>query len=124
LVLLHRKRRGRRPERDTPADVTSGARFGAGQAPGPRRPVHGADRVARFFAATAAGTTVRLVEAGGGPAAPTLLDGVPYAVLVLDLAPDDQRGTVIRVVADPAEPIGVLGRTPGFSGADSDPHSM
>jgi RNA polymerase sigma-70 factor (ECF subfamily) len=92
-------------------DVTLWA-DGGGRAPGPRRPLHGADRVARFFAATAAkippGTTVRAVEANGGPAALTLLDGVPYAVFLLDLAPDDHRVTTIRVVANPAKLTGVL----------------
>jgi RNA polymerase sigma-70 factor (ECF subfamily) len=85
---------------------------GGGRAPSPRRPVHGADRVARFFAATSekipAGTTVRTVEANGGPAALTLLDGVPYAVFLLDLAPEDHRVTAIRVVANPAKLTGVL----------------
>ena len=92
-------------------DVTLWA-DGGGRAPGPRRPLHGATRVARFFAATAArippGTTVRPVEANGGPAALTLLDGVPYAVFVLDLAPGDHRVTAIRVIANPAKLTGVL----------------
>jgi RNA polymerase sigma-70 factor (ECF subfamily) len=92
-------------------DVTLWA-DGGGRAPAPRRPLHGADQVARFFAATAAkippGTTVRAIEANGGPAALTLLDGVPYAVFVLDLAQDDHRVTAIRVVANPAKLTGVL----------------
>lgn len=83
-----------------------------GRAPGPRRPLHGADQVARFFAATAgkipAGTTVRTVEANGGPAALMLLDDVPYAVFLLDLAPEGHRVTAIRVVANPAKLTGVL----------------
>jgi RNA polymerase sigma-70 factor (ECF subfamily) len=83
---------------------------GGGRAPGPRRPVHGADRVARLFAATSrgipAGTTTRLVQVNGDPAAVALLDGVPYAVFVLELTPDD-RVTSIRVIANPAKLTGV-----------------
>jgi RNA polymerase sigma-70 factor (ECF subfamily) len=83
---------------------------GGGVAPGPRHPLHGADRVARFFAATSdgipQGTTIRLAEVNGGPAALTLLGGEPYAVFVLDLTPDD-RVIAIRVVANPAKLMGV-----------------
>jgi RNA polymerase sigma-70 factor, ECF subfamily len=91
-------------------DVTLWA-DGGGRAPGPRRAIHGAARVARFFAATSdripPGTTVRLVEANGGPAALMQLDRVPYAVFVLDLIPDDHRVGSIRVVANPAKLTGV-----------------
>jgi RNA polymerase sigma-70 factor (ECF subfamily) len=83
---------------------------GGGGAPGPRRPIHGADRVARFFATASrgipSGTTTRPVEVNGDPAAMALLDGVPYAVFVLDLAPDD-RVTAIRVIANPSKLTGV-----------------
>jgi RNA polymerase sigma-70 factor (ECF subfamily) len=89
---------------------------GGGSAPGPRRPLHGAARVARFFAAHSGGipsdTTIRLVEANGGPAALALLDGVPYAVFMLDLRPEDHLVGSIRVIANPAKLTGV-GRTGG-----------
>jgi RNA polymerase sigma-70 factor (ECF subfamily) len=91
-------------------DVTLWA-DGGGKAPGPRRPVHGADRVARFFAATSgripSGTVIRLVDANGGPAGMVLLDGTPYAVFVVDVAPGDHRVTAIRVVANPDKLIGM-----------------
>jgi RNA polymerase sigma-70 factor, ECF subfamily len=91
-------------------DVTLWA-DGGGVAPGPRRPVRGADRVARLFASTAgnipAGTTVRPVEVNGGPAALAMLGGVPYAVFVLGLVPGEHRVGAIWVVADPAKLTGV-----------------
>jgi RNA polymerase sigma-70 factor, ECF subfamily len=84
-------------------DVTLWADSG-GDAPGPRRPVHGAERVARLFTTgeIPAGTTIRYVEANGGPAALAITDGVPYAMFVLDVNPG-HRVTAVRVVADPAK---------------------
>jgi RNA polymerase sigma-70 factor (ECF subfamily) len=92
-------------------DVTLWA-DGGGRVPAPRRPMHGADQVARFFTATSEkiprGTAIRPVEANGGPAALIVLDDVPYAVFVLDLSPEDHRVSAIRVVGNPAKLTGVL----------------
>jgi RNA polymerase sigma-70 factor (ECF subfamily) len=91
-------------------DVTLWA-DGGGSAPGPRRPLHGSAHVARFFATHSrdipSGTTIRLVEANGGPAALALLDGVPYAVFILDLRPEDHLVDSIRVIANPAKLTGI-----------------
>jgi saccharopine dehydrogenase-like NADP-dependent oxidoreductase len=51
--------------------------------------------------------TIRQVDANGGPAAVALLDGTPYAVFVLDLAPGDHRVTAIRIVANPDKLTGI-----------------
>jgi RNA polymerase sigma-70 factor (ECF subfamily) len=85
-------------------DVTLWADSG-GEVPGPRRPIHGAERVALLFgtAEIPAGTTIRYVEANGGPAALAMRDGVPYAMFVLDVSPDDHRVTAVRIVANPAK---------------------
>ena len=92
-------------------DVTLWADSG-GRVPAPRHPMHGADQVARFFAATSVkiphGTGIREVEANGGPAALIVLDDVPYAVFVLDLSPEDHRVSAIRAVGNPAKLTGVL----------------
>jgi RNA polymerase sigma-70 factor (ECF subfamily) len=91
-------------------DVTLWADAG-GRTRAPRRPLRGAERVARFFAATPdsipTGMTIRQVDANGGPAAVALLDGTPYAVFVLDLAPGDHRVTAIRIVANPDKLTGI-----------------
>jgi RNA polymerase sigma factor (sigma-70 family) len=92
-------------------DVTLWADSG-GRVPAPRHPIHGADQVAQFFAATSVkiphGAGIREVEANGGPAALIVLDDVPYAVFVLDLSPEDHRVSAIRVVGNPAKLTGVL----------------
>lgn len=70
-----------------------------GKSRGPRRPVFGADRVARLWAGAARfvpeGTTVRYLDLNGGPAALVVLGGQPIAAFVLDL--DLDSGLIVRV---------------------------
>ncbi|WP_020579536.1 RNA polymerase sigma-70 factor [Actinopolymorpha alba] len=85
-------------------DVTFWA-DGGGKVTAPRRPIYGADKVARFLAARAsaipAGTEVDLVEANGGPAAVLRIGDVTYAVFILDLAPASGLIETIRLIANP-----------------------
>lgn len=84
-------------------DVTLWADTG-GKTPGPRRPIHGADRVARFFTTLTGdvpeGTELRFVDVNGGPGAVATLAGTPYAVFVLDVDTEGQV-SAIRIVGNP-----------------------
>jgi hypothetical protein len=68
----------------------------------PRRPVRGAEKVARLLSAGAGGlpddTLIRFVDLNGGPAAVATSAGTPYAVFLLDLDIDTDRVTAIRIV--------------------------
>jgi RNA polymerase sigma-70 factor (ECF subfamily) len=87
---------------------------GGGKAPGPRRPLVGADRVARLFAHTAAdipaGTRIAYADVNGGPAALALLGRDTYAVFVLDVDPRTRRVDAIYLVANPDKLTGVRRR--------------
>jgi RNA polymerase sigma-70 factor (TIGR02957 family) len=78
---------------------------GGGKFKAPRRPIHGADKIARFFVAIAGealapGSSVEIVEVNGGPAAVLVGPTGPIAMLQLDLDAD-HRVTDIRMVGNP-----------------------
>ncbi|GIH21638.1 sigma factor-like helix-turn-helix DNA-binding protein [Rugosimonospora africana] len=76
-----------------------------GKAPGPRHPIHGAERVARFFAATAVniptGTRMRIVDINGEPGALTLLGATPYAAFSLHVDARTERIQTIHLISNP-----------------------
>jgi RNA polymerase sigma-70 factor (ECF subfamily) len=78
---------------------------GGGKVPTPRRPIHGAGKVARFLAKNAdglpAGAMIRFQEVNGGPAALATHDGTVIAVFVVDVDPTTDRIVAIRIVANP-----------------------
>ena len=84
---------------------------GGGKAPAPRRPINGADRVARFFAGTApdvpAGTAVRHADVNGEQWALAVVGGTAYAVFVLGVDPGTGRISAIHLVANPDKLRGV-----------------
>jgi RNA polymerase sigma-70 factor (TIGR02957 family) len=84
---------------------------GGGKAKAPRRPIHGADKIARFFAAVGTeplppGAFVEIVEVNEGPAAVLVGPAGPIAVLQLDLG-DDHRVTYVRFVGNPDKLAGL-----------------
>jgi RNA polymerase sigma-70 factor (ECF subfamily) len=84
---------------------------GGGLFRAPRRPIHGADKIARFFVAVAAeplgpGSTIEILEVNGGPAAVLTGPAGPIAVLQVDLD-DDGRVTDVRMIGNP-EKLGGL----------------
>ena len=84
---------------------------GGGRARAPRRPVHGADKVARFLVAVAtdAGPELRthLVQVNGGPGVVVTSDEETVAALVLDVAGGVVR--TVHLVANPEKLAGVRG---------------
>jgi RNA polymerase sigma-70 factor (ECF subfamily) len=86
---------------------------GGGRARAPRRPVHGADKVARFLAAVATrpgqDLRTRLAQVNGGPGIVVTSEGEPVAALVLDVAGGVAR--TVHLVANPEKLAGV--RAPG-----------
>ncbi|GIH19517.1 RNA polymerase sigma-70 factor [Rugosimonospora africana] len=76
-----------------------------GKTPGPRRPIHGAEKVARFFAATAdnipTGTLMRIVDINGGPGALTLLGATPYAAFSFHVGARTERIQTIHLISNP-----------------------
>ena len=84
---------------------------GGGKAKAPRRPIHGADKIARFFAAVGTeplppGAFVEIVEVNEGPAAVLVGPAGPIAVLQLDLG-DDHLVTDVRFVGNPDKLAGL-----------------
>ena len=84
---------------------------GGGKAKAPLRPIRGADKIARFFAAIGAeplppGSTVEVVEVNGGPAAVLVGPAGAIAVLQLDLG-DDHRVVDLRLVGNPDKLTGL-----------------
>ena len=81
---------------------------GGGRARAPRRPVHGADNVARFLAAVATrpgqDVRARIAQVNGGPGIVVTSEGEPVAALVLDVA-----GGVVRTVHLVANPEKLAG---------------
>jgi hypothetical protein len=81
---------------------------GGGRARAPRRPVHGADNVARFLAAVATrpgqDVRARIAKVNGGPGIVVTSEGEPVAALVLDVA-----GGVVRTVHLVANPEKLAG---------------
>ena len=91
---------------------------GGGKAKAPLRPIRGADKIARFFAAIGTeplppGSTVEVVEVNGGPAAVLVGPAGAIAVLQLDLG-DDHRVVDLRLVGNPDKLTGLAAlRAPG-----------
>jgi len=91
---------------------------GGGKARAPLRPIRGADKIARFFAAIGTdplppGATVEIVEVNGGPAAVLVGPAGAIAVLQLDLG-DDHRVVDLRLVGNPDKLTGLAAlRAPG-----------
>jgi hypothetical protein len=84
---------------------------GGGKAKAPRRPIHGADKIAHFFAAVGTeplppGAFVEIVEVNEGPAAVLVGPAGPIAVLQLDLG-DDHLVTDVRFVGNPDKLAGL-----------------
>jgi RNA polymerase sigma-70 factor, ECF subfamily len=78
---------------------------GGGKFKAPLRPIHGADKIARFFVAVSSealppGSSVEIVEVNGGPAAVLVAPTGPFAMLQLDLD-GAHRVTDIRLVGNP-----------------------
>ena len=89
---------------------------GGGKVRAPRRPIQGADKIARFFVgigddAVPSGSTVEIVEVNGGPAAVLMGPSGAEAVLQLDLD-DDGRVTDIRMVGNPDKLAGLASLAP------------
>jgi RNA polymerase sigma-70 factor (ECF subfamily) len=78
---------------------------GGGKVRAPRRPIEGAEKVARFFAAVAEdvppGSETRLVEVNGGPAVLVHVGGVPIAVATIDVDHDGHGISAIHLIANP-----------------------
>jgi len=86
---------------------------GGGRVRAPRRPVYGADNVARFLVAVATrpdqDVRARLAQVNGGPGIVVTSEGEPVAALVLDVAGEAVR--TVHLVANPEKLAGV--RAPG-----------
>lgn len=93
---------------------------GGGKVRAPRRPIHGAEKVARFFAAVMGdvppGSAGRIVEVNGGPALLVHVDEVPITVLTLDLDPGSRRIAALHLVGNPDKLAGLAAGTPGRPG--------
>ena len=76
---------------------------GGGKVAAARRPIHGADAVARFLIGVVrkapAGLTLGVRRVNGQPGLVTYLDGRPFGVLLLDVA--DGRIQALRFVVNP-----------------------
>jgi RNA polymerase sigma-70 factor (ECF subfamily) len=84
---------------------------GGGKAKAPRRPIHGADKVARFLVATATQPgpeqRVDVVEVNGAPSVVVSSAGVPVAVFIIET--DAGAVSMIRAVANPDKLAGLAG---------------
>lgn len=91
---------------------------GGGKIKAPRRPIHGADKIARFFAAIGSealvpGSWVEIVDVNGGPAAVFVGPPGVIAVLQLDLG-DGDRVIDLRLFGNPDKLTGLAAlRSPG-----------
>lgn len=78
---------------------------GGGKVRAPRRPIEGAEKVARFFAAIAAeippGAEVTVIEINGGPAILVHASGVPITVATVELDPDGHGIRAIHLIGNP-----------------------
>jgi RNA polymerase sigma-70 factor (ECF subfamily) len=95
---------------------------GGGKAKAPLRPIHGADKIARFFVAIGAealppGASIEIVEVNEGPAAVLVAPAGAIAVLQLDLG-DDRRVTDLRLVGNPDKLTGLAGLQAGERSGD------
>jgi RNA polymerase sigma-70 factor (ECF subfamily) len=83
-----------------------------GKAKAPRRPILGAEKIARFFVGISdgivpEGTTVVFAEVNGGPAVVLESPAGPVAVAMVDLDPDSGLIAVIRLVGNPDKMTGL-----------------
>lgn len=91
---------------------------GGGKIKAPRRPIHGSDKIARFFAAIGSealvpGSWVEIVDVNGGPAAVFVDPAGTIAVLQLDLG-DGDRVIDLRLFGNPDKLTGLAAlRSPG-----------
>jgi RNA polymerase sigma-70 factor, ECF subfamily len=90
---------------------------GGGKVRAPRRPIRGADKIARFFVAVggealSSGATMEIVEVNGGPAAVLVGPSGAEGVLQLDLD-GEGRVTDIRMVGNPDKLGGLASLTAG-----------
>jgi RNA polymerase sigma-70 factor (ECF subfamily) len=84
---------------------------GGGKVKAPRRPIHGADKIARFFVAVGgevlpAGSVVEIVEVNGAPAAVLVGPEGPILVMQVDLD-GDGRVTDVRMMGNPDKLAGL-----------------
>ncbi len=86
---------------------------GGGKIRAPRRPIHGADKIARFFAAVGPdelppGSTVEITEVNGAPAA--VLVGPSWPITVLQVELDESgRITDLHLIGNPDKLGGLAG---------------
>jgi RNA polymerase sigma factor (sigma-70 family) len=83
---------------------------GGGKTKAPRRPIHGRDKIARFFVGiSGAGFpgTMQIIEVNGGPAAVLNTPAGPVAAAMVDLDPDTGLITVVRLFASPDKMSGL-----------------
>ncbi len=83
-----------------------------GKAKAPRRPIHGRDKIARFFVGISdsivpPGGQMQIVEVNGGPAAVLQTTAGPVAAAMVDLDPDTGLITVIRLIGNPDKMSGL-----------------
>jgi RNA polymerase sigma-70 factor (TIGR02957 family) len=78
---------------------------GGGKVRAPRRPIEGADKVARFFAAIAGeippGAEARVIEVNGGPAILIHTADVPITVVTVELDADGDGIRTIHLIGNP-----------------------
>jgi RNA polymerase sigma-70 factor (ECF subfamily) len=85
---------------------------GGGKAKAPLRPIHGRDKIARFFVgisgdALPLGGTARIAEVNGGPAVVLATAAGPIGVALVDLDPDSGLVSVIRLIDNPDKMSGL-----------------
>lgn len=88
---------------------------GGGKVRAPRRPIRGAEKVARFFAAIAddipLGGAGRIADINGGPAVLVYVGEVPITVLTVDLGVGGHRIAALHLVGNPDKLAGLAAGT-------------
>jgi RNA polymerase sigma-70 factor, ECF subfamily len=89
---------------------------GGGKAKAPLRPIHGRDKIARFFVGISGDAfppdgTVRIVEVNGGPAVVLHTSTGPVAAALVDLDPITGLIAVIRLIGNPDKLTGLAARS-------------
>lgn len=78
---------------------------GGGKAQSPRRPIVGADTIGKIFKASGyqlpPGGRMTIVDLNGVPAALGVVGDVAFAAFILEVDPDTERVTTIRLLANP-----------------------